>query len=693
MQIFFTYPSYLVIVALLVSLGISALLYSGNSVFSKQLNWLLFILRAATVFIILLLLLNPLLKQFQRIIIKPTIIFAQDNSESMIMGKDSSYLKIAYQKSLQDFKQKISNKANLIFLTFGQQITKQDNFNFREKTTNFDALFRFISQNYQNNNLAAVIVSSDGLMNHGKNPLYEIYSIKAPVHCFANGDTTTHKDIAISDVIYNSIVLVDNPYPIEVKIKATLANGTETQLHIYDNEQQVAQQKIKINESFFYISIPFMLTSSGKQIHTIKIVADPLSGEKNLRNNQMELKIEVIDARQKILIIANSPHPDIALISEALESNLNFEVTSILANELNPNTLKDYNLIILHALPSLTHSLTNAFEKIRQLNLPVWYIVGTQTDLTKLNNIQSFIQISQQKGLWDNATPTLYENFEIFTVPDDINDFLADMPPLKVPFGDYKILADKNIVLTQKIKNIDTSKPLLILFNDQTHKAGFLIGENIWRWGIYDYKDFDTKDHIYHLINNVAQYLSLKINKNNLIINIKPIYDENENINIIAEFYNEIFEKTNEADLEMKITHKKTNSTYTYNFLKTENDYSLNIGNIPIGDYQYEAITKYQKKTYSKSGSFTIQASQLEQVSTQADFSFLSQLSEKFSGHFFYPKQWQSLTDTILSQKNLISISKSKEKIKNLIDWKLIFFIIIGFITIEWFLRKYYGSR
>jgi len=691
MQLFFTYPWYFVILALLIAVGISALLYFRSPIFSNTLNWFLFALRSVAVFLILLLLLNPLIKQFQKNIIKPTIIFAQDNSASMKYGNDSIYLQHTYPKALYDFQEKLKDKAVLSFLTFGSKITEQNHFDFSEQSTDYDALFHYIEQNYKNRNLAAVIVSSDGLINHGKNPLYEIYNIKAPVHCLANGDTTTHKDIAINDVEHNTIVLVNNPYPIKIKLTATLAKGTEAHLHIYDNEQQVTQQKIKITRDFFYISIPFTLTSSGKGIHTIKIAIDSLPGERNLRNNQMTLKINVIDARQKILIIANSPHPDIALLSKALKSNLNFDVTSILANELNPNTLKDYNLIILHALPSLTYSLTTTIEKIRQLNLPVWYIVGTQTDLTKLNNMQSFIQINQEKGLWDDATPSLYKDFEVFTVPDDFNTFLADMPPLKVPFGNYKILDDKNIVLTQKIKNIETSKPLLILFNDQTHKAGFLMGENIWRWGIYDYKDFNTKDHIYHLINNVAQYLSLKVNKNNLVVNIKPIYNENENINITAEFYNEILEKTNDADLQMKITNKKT--IYTYNFLKTDNDYKLNINNLPIGDYQYQATTKYQKNTYNKSGSFTIQASQLEQLTTQANFSFLNQLSEKFSGQFFYPNQWQSLTDTILSQKNLISISKSKKKLKSLIDWKLLFFIIIGMFSLEWFLRKYYGSK
>ncbi len=696
MQVIFTYPWYFVVLAILISAALAGLLYVNNQKsqadFPPKLRWFLTFLRFLSIFLILLLLLNPLVKQFQKTIIKPLIIFAQDNSESIVTGKDSIYLKNEYRKSLRDFKQKISDKADLTFLTFGNRITEQDSFNFVEKSTDYDALFRYISQNYKNRNLAAVVVASDGLMNHGKNPLYENYGIKAPVHSLASGDTAFHKDIAITDVEYNSIVLVDNPYPIKVKLEASLANGMETLLHIYDNGQEISQQKTKIDQPFFFASFPFMLKSTTKGIHTLKIVADPLPDEKNLRNNQMELKIEVIDARQKILIVANAPHPDIALLRKALKSNLNFDVTTITANEVNSNILKDYNLIILHQLPSVNHSLTGIIEKIRQLKLPVWYIIGTQTDITKLNNSQPYLQINQQDNLWDDATPTMPDGFDAFTLPDDFPEFLADMPPLKVSFGNYKNLADAIVVLKQKIKNIDTQKPLLILFNDKENKAGFLTGENLWRWGIYDYKDFNTQTHIYQLINHVVQYLSLRIKKNNLIVNVKSIYSENESIGITAEFYNEVLEQINEPDLQMKITNRKTNDSYAYDFLKTNNKYQLNISNLPIGSYQYQVETGYQKKTYKKTGEFTVQENQMEQLRTRADFSFLNQLSDKFSGHFFFPHQWQALTDTILSQKNIVSISKSKEKLKNLIDWKLILFIITGLLTIEWFLRKYYGS-
>src|SRR3972149_7033140 len=48
------------------------------------------------------LLLNPLLKLIFRQVEKPIVVIAQDNSESLIIGKDSSYYKNEYKETLNN---------------------------------------------------------------------------------------------------------------------------------------------------------------------------------------------------------------------------------------------------------------------------------------------------------------------------------------------------------------------------------------------------------------------------------------------------------------------------------------------------------------------------------------------------------------------------------------------------------------
>lgn len=696
MHIILTYPWYFVLLAIIVAAGMTALLYVFNSsaeeIFSKRIRWILASLRFLALLLLLLLLLNPLVKRLQKKIVKPLVVIAQDNSSSIDFGKDSVYYHNAYVQSVNKFKNELADKADVAFLTFGQKVTQQETFDFSEKFTCFDKLFQYIDNYYNDQNLAAVVVASDGIMNYGNNPLYETYGIKAPVHTLALGDTAVHKDLIISNAEYNTIVLKDNPYPLVVHLEAVIARGNATNVNVFDNGKLVSKQTIDINQQYFLKKIPFLLTSSKIGIHTIDIKADTLDNEIVTANNQMSIKIEVIDAKENILILAGAPHPDIGLLQRALKSDMNFNVKFSLVNDFAVDSLLKYNLIILYQLPTISESVTRIAEKIREYKKPVWYFIGTQTDMNKLNQMQSYLKIVQQNDLWDDASATQSIDFQTFSLPDNFTDFLDDMPPLSVPYGQYKMLNDANIVLKQKVKNVETSKPLLVLFNDKSQKAGFLLGENIWHWGIYDFKDFNTKDHVYQLICNMAHYLSLRIKKNNLTLNIKSLYYENQPMSVNVQFYNEILEQINDPDISLKIKNTETDKVFEYKFMKTDHSYYLNINDLFQGNYSFEATTKYQGKVYIKTGEFSVVANNIESVRTRADFTFLNQLAEKFNGHYFDKSQIDQLKDSILAQSNFRSISKSKNILNGLIDWKLICFIIIGFLAIEWFFRKYFGN-
>ena len=106
----------------------------------------------------------------------------------------------------------------------------------------------------------------------------------------------------------------------------------------------------------------------------------------------MQRDLDVIDNKQKIAIIANSPHPDIAAIKRCIDNNQNYEVQSFLAKDFNEQPTQ-YNLIIMHQLPSSDLRSNNIVNKIMEAKVPVLFVVGQQTNLAKLNNLKAGLQI------------------------------------------------------------------------------------------------------------------------------------------------------------------------------------------------------------------------------------------------------------------------------------------------------------
>ena len=69
------------------------------------------------------------------------------------------------------------------------------------------AALHLLNQLYRYANVGAVILSGDGIYNTGENPLYTNIDLKAPVFTVALGDTTRQRDLRVSRVLCNNIVL------------------------------------------------------------------------------------------------------------------------------------------------------------------------------------------------------------------------------------------------------------------------------------------------------------------------------------------------------------------------------------------------------------------------------------------------------------------------------------------------------
>ena len=93
--------------------------------------------------------------------------------------------------------------------------------------------------------------------------------------------------------------------------------------------------------------------------------------------------INVNESKENILILFNSPHPDISTIQSVLKKNPNYEVEFSSIDKFNKSILK-YNLVILHQLPSMTSSITNLLNEIIDKKVPTLFILGSQSSLNYL---------------------------------------------------------------------------------------------------------------------------------------------------------------------------------------------------------------------------------------------------------------------------------------------------------------------
>lgn len=649
--------------------------------FSKGTLYFLTVLRFLTVTIITLLLLNLLLKRSINETEKPIILFATDNSSSIISSNDSLEIKNEFAQELLKIKNSLAGKYNIRSLLFGSKVQVNSTPDYSDKETDFSQLMYELENSYSNQNIGALVVISDGIVNRGNSGTDASANFKFPVYTIALGDTTLKKDAILKKINHNQVVYLNNKFPVEITSQFVRLKGKETTVSIYKDGVKKSEQNLKINTDNQTQTLNFVLESEKPGIQKYKVVIGTLSEETNTENNSFDFIVDVIDTREKILILSEAPHPDVAAIKESLESSQTYEVETSSAFDFN-KPLKPYSLIILHGL-----SINNLsqWNEINTNNQP-YLIINPKTN----ENLPG-LKISSGYNKQNESEAVYNKNFSLFSLSDELKNYIKEFPAIFTHFATYNTSPGANSLIMQKIGMVETENPI-VLFNDNSgRKTGIVAGDGIWKWKLRDYADHSNHNLFNELISKTVQYLSVKADKSFFRLTTQKIVNENENIEFNAEVYNQSYQLITDPDVSLIITDS-AGKQFNYTMSKSGNSYYLNSGLFPTGEYSYKATVKVNDNVYSKNGTITVKAIVAEKTNTIANHSLLFQMAQQSGGKMYYKNQISELEKELASNELIKPITYTHKQLSDLIDLKWLFFLVVGLFSIEWLIRKRGGT-
>ena len=669
--------------------GYAFLLYGSSNQLSRTIRNSLFALRALLIAFMAFLLFAPLAKTITRTVEKPLIIIAQDNSASVLISKTADFNQQSYTDDLKMLERSLSADYDVRTFNFSSEIKNGLDLKFDGALTDISSVFKMIDEQFSNRNIGAVILGSDGIYNDGANPQYESKDLRSPVYTIALGDTVAKRDLLISNVNYNNISYLDNQFQVEVSVEAYQSQGSSTILTVSSKSGIVFSKPLSIASNEFRLTVPLTLLADRKGIQQYTIRLAPISNELSAINNSQTIFVEVIDGKQKVLILANSPHPDITALKQSIEINKNYSVKVALAPDASNADIEEAGLIILHQLPSINN---NARDILKQsASKPLLFILGAQSNIPAFSASQSLLGITS-KATMQEVTAGLRTDFYAFTLSEPNRLRIQNFGPLFAPFGNYGLKGPASILMSQKIGKLATEMPLLAFAEDTQRKIGVLAGEGIWRWRLEDFQEHLNHDAIDELVVKTIQYLSAREDKRKFrVYPSKNAFDENEHIILNAELYNDAFELVNSPDVNISLK-SKTGKSYSYVFSRTTNAYNLDAGVLPAGEYSYTAGTELGKLKHQAEGQFVLSRQQAEFKQSLANHQLLYAMAEQNGGKMVFPAQLKELPVLIRANENVKTVSYEDRKYEELINLKLIFFLIAGVLTLEWFTRKRNGE-
>lgn len=653
----------------------------------RWLVWSIAGFRFFSVSLISFLLLSPLIKKQTEVVQKPLIILAQDNSLSILLSKDSVFYSKEYPRALQEFAGDLRKKFEVAELSFGDRISNELRTVFTEKQTDISALFDEVNIRYANRNIGALIVASDGIYNKGSNPFYAADKIRFPIFTVAMGDTNLPRDLILKKITCNKTAFLGDKFPVEILLEADKCRNEKTELQVKKGEEVLFTRALQFSGDKDFRKIEVMLDAKAKGLQRFKVLLKPVTGENSILNNTQEFFVDVNDTRQKIVILFQSPHPDVFAIKQALEGSTRFEVETFKLDAFDQQPSK-YDLIIFDQLPSL-QGYSN-LSRFTSSTVSLLYILGTETNVDAFNALKTGLIITSNKTNFTETFPSLNEDFSLFTLDKDLQDVLKNVPPLLSPLGAYQYSPVSDILFNQKIGNVHTRIPLILFFQSQERKTGIIAGENLWKWRMSDYLQKGDHKVFDDLINKVIQYLSVKGDKSFFKVKVSNRFLENENVEFDAEVYNESYELINKEDVNITITDEKNNS-YPFVLGKTEKAYYLNAGTFPLGNYTYQATVKTGKNTYTKKGEFIITPLNLELLNSVADHNLLYRVAKAHDGEMFYARDLQGLRKKIMEREDIRPVSYAQKRFIDLSGNVWLFLLILALLSAEWFIRKRSG--
>lgn len=667
----------------LLGIGYAFLLYRPSALKSPQ-NIALFGLRSIAVALIAFLLFAPMVKFTGQTLEKPLIIIAQDNSASISISKPTNFNTDNYTKQLNDLKNQLSEQYDVKSFTLGAALKQGSEVNFQESLSDINALFKHINDQYAGRNIGAVILATDGIYNYGGNPEYEAQNLRSPIYTIALGDTIPKKDLLISNVNYNNVVYLDSDFQIEIALEAYQSKGLNSRLSVSGSSGEIFSKNISVTANEYRQTVPVKISANRKGLQRYVVNLSAVTGELSSLNNTHTFLVEVIDGSNKVLILANSPHPDVSALKQSIETNKNYESEVVFADQVKAADINMADLVIAHQLPSVSVDLKPTIELLKQK--PVWYVLGEQSATAAFSAHQDLININSVVGT-EEVTASINPDFYEFTLTDRTKTNLQNFGPLAAPFGNYTIKGQAITLFNQQVGKLISFKPLLFFSKQSPQKIAVLTGEGIWRWRLENFQEAGTHEAVDELVSKVVQYMVSKNDKRKFrVYPSKTSFDESEHIIFNAELYNEAYELVNTPDVSINIKSKA--KTYPYLFNRTGNTYTLDAGTLPAGDYSYEALTKLGDNKYSAKGEFFIAQQQAEYRQTTANHQLLQNLSALNNGEVIYPADLNMLADKIRKNELIKTVSYEDKKFEELINFKLIFFLIIAMLSIEWSLRK-----
>lgn len=673
------------------------------------------LLRFVALTLILFLLFEPVLRLIEREEKQPILAVLVDNSQSLLMtsGADTSAAPVRERiRTLFSQIPAAVRDADIRMYSFDSDLQSRDleldSLVFDGSRTNIARALEQLRERLGEDNLRGAILLSDGQYNTGRNPLYVAERYPVPIYTAVLGDTTRHRDVQVRRVTTNEIAYVGTELPIQVALRAEGYGGYPVTVSLLENGASLDSRRVELPSGASEITVDLTVTPETEGLHRYTVAVSRLDGEATYRNNAESATVRVLSSKRQVLLIAAAPSPDVASVRQLLQEDPTFEVETYVQKSRGtfyegplPASFDEFAVIVLvgypgrGAAPEDMRRIASAAEAGR----PVFYIFDRSGHIQfvdeQFDDVLPVVPERIRSGFVEAsfAVAPGEMTHPILRIPEASPEMWLRLPPLVYSQTRWRASPDADVLARTQVRGVDLDDPLFVIRRRAQNRSAALLGAGTWRWRNVS-EDLSALSHLWPaLFSNTLEWLSAREEDQPVRVDpVRDLFGGGETVEFTGQVYDESLNPVSDATVEVSVT-SPDGTDYPYVMEPIGNGrYTLDAGTFPEGTYSFEAQAQRDERVIgSDRGAFAVGALTLEFKETRANAALMRQIAQRSGGSLLEPDQMETFTSGLSASGAFAPVIVESEEEIELRRRYIFLAIVIGLLTLEWFMRKRSG--
>jgi len=320
-------------ISLALALGVAYWAYRRtNPPLPVHLKGLLLALRAAAIFLLAFVLLEPILNLIWQRTEQPLVALLVDTSASMSISEGSQDRLAQAQGFLNSpVLEEISSRNRVETYRFAEKAHRWEGDSLRATglATDMAGALETIRAELSEENLSAVVIITDGSNNLGRNPAHLARMSGLPIFPVGIGSAEPRRDIGLKEVQANEVVYVDSRVPVEVTVQSRGLEGQSVAVSLQDGQEVLDSQQITLQGEGREQKVRLEFVPQRVGVRRLRLSIPVQEGELAAENNRRDLSVTVLQSKMRVLLVWGSPSWEFSFLRRSLERDANLQVTPL----------------------------------------------------------------------------------------------------------------------------------------------------------------------------------------------------------------------------------------------------------------------------------------------------------------------------------------------------------------------------